>query len=378
MRSRIQFFTLFSITAALFAEEAIDPERAANTIILSEAAVQNIGIETEVAEEQTFETSLFAIGRIEEIPSKKAVLSTRIPGRIVAIDVFEGDTVTEGQVLARIESLQPGDPPPTIKLVAPRAGLITQSHVRLGQPVEPGNELLDISDRSSLWAVAQIPEQEASPIAIGTLAKIRIPALGKKVFQAKLTRFGVTADRDSNSIEGIFEISNNEGLLRPGLRAEFSFITAVQEDVMAIPRSAIQGSLADRVVFVKDFELENAYLRSPVVLGQQNEEFVEVISGLFPGDEVVTKGSYALNFAGGGNGPSLKEALDAAHGHEHNEDGSEITADQKKEEAEHDDHAHDHGNSRTSRIIKIWAISATVLALIFAQLFWNQTRKNRA
>jgi len=45
MRSRIQFFTLFSITAALFAEEAIDPERAANTIILSEAAVQNIGIE---------------------------------------------------------------------------------------------------------------------------------------------------------------------------------------------------------------------------------------------------------------------------------------------------------------------------------------------
>ncbi|MDA7523072.1 hypothetical protein N8535_01410, partial [bacterium] len=51
-----------------------------------------------------------------------------------------------------------------------------------------------------------------------------------------------------------------------------------------------------------------------------------------PGDEVVTRGAYPLAFAGNG-GISLKEALDAAHGHEHNEDGSEMTAAQKATEA---------------------------------------------
>lgn len=65
---------------------------------------------------------------------------------------------------------------------------------------------------------------------------------------------------------------------------------------------------------------------------------MEILGGLFPGDEVVTKGAYALGFAGG-SGPSLKEALDAAHGHEHNADGSEMTAAQKAA-----GHGHDHGH----------------------------------
>jgi hypothetical protein len=59
-----------------------------------------------------------------------------------------------------------------------------------------------------------------------------------------------------------------------------------------------------------------------------NDRFVEVTAGLVAGDEVVTTGAYSLGFAGKGS-VSLKAALDAAHGHEHNEDGSEITAGQK-------------------------------------------------
>jgi len=50
---------------------------------------------------------------------------------------------------------------------------------------------------------------------------------------------------------------------------------------------------------------------------------VEILSGLLPGDKVITRGAYSLAFAGGGS-VSLKEALDAAHGHEHAADGSEL------------------------------------------------------
>ena len=108
------------------------------------------------------------------------------------------------------------------------------------------------------------------------------------------------------------------------MRAEFSIVLETKPFVLSIPRSAIQGDPASRVIFVKDFDLPNAFVRVPVVLGEENDQYIEVIRGVFPGDEVVIQGSYVLSFVGGGSGMSLKEALDAAHGHEHAEDGSEL------------------------------------------------------
>lgn len=256
--------------------------------------------------------------------------------------------------------------------------MVVDSHVRLGEPVEPENDLLDISDRSKLWAVAKIPEPEAKGIAPGTKARIRIPALGDDMIEATLTRFGVEAIREAGAIEGIFELDNPDGKLTPGMRAEFSIITALRENVTAVPRTAVQGDPTKRVVFVKDFELPNAFVRVPVALGEQNEEYVEVLTGLFPGDEVVTQGSYALSFAGSGSGMSLKEALDAAHGHEHNEDGSEMTAEQKAARDAEKEGSSGGGGSPLSLPILIWAAFTTLTTIVFGQLLWNRSRKSAA
>ncbi|WP_309383685.1 efflux RND transporter periplasmic adaptor subunit [Cerasicoccus frondis] len=357
--------------------------RADNTVILDESGVKNLRIETVVADEETFETTIFAIGRIEEIPENRSVVSSRIAGRVLELNAFEGDVVEKDQLVAIVESRQLGDPPPTVKLFAPQSGLVVSSHVRLGEPVEPSQELMDISDQSRFWAVAQIPEQEASEVKVGATARIHIPALGDQWIEAKLERFGVSADRKAGTVEGIFVVENVDGLLRPGLRAEFSIVTGSREFVLTAPRSAVQGDPSNRYVFVKDFDLPNAFIRSPVVLGEENEQRVEVLSGLFPGDEVVTNGSYGLSFAGSGSGMSLKEALDAAHGHEHNEDGSELTPEQRaakqreKEEAALraagiDPNAQPGG--KPSLPLMIYAGVMTLLALIFAQLLWNAKR----
>lgn len=359
-------------------EEAMDPERAASTIILDENGVKNLGIETVEAEEIEFETTVFAIGRIEEIPTRRSVLSSRISGRAIRVHAFEGDQVEAGQVLVEVESRQPGNPPPTIPLKASQSGLIVASHVRVGQPVEPAEELLDISDRSEVWAIAKIPEKEAASVAIGTPARIHIPALGGDPVEATLTRYGVDADRQAGTVEGIFEISNPEGKLVPGMRAEFSLIIDSRPDVMAVPRQAIQGDPSSRVVYVKDFDLPNAFIRTPVQIGEQNDQFVEIVHGLFPADEVVAQGAYSLGFAGGGGGISLKEALDAAHGHEHNEDGSELTPEQKAaEEGGHDDHDHDHaeGGGKLNTYVTVYAVVVSLLALGLAQQLWRNPKK---
>ena len=95
----------------------------------------------------------------------------------------------------------------------------------------------------------------------------------------------------------------------------------------------MQGDATNRFVYVKDFEIPNAFVKTPVVVGSMNASSAEIVSGLLPADEIVTRGGYSLAFAGGGT-MSLKEALDAAHGHEHAEDGSELTGPQKKTPSE--------------------------------------------
>ena len=343
-------------------------------LILDDAAVKNLRIELVDVEERPFETTVFAIGRIQEIPAHRSVVSSRIAGRITKINAFEGDEVTDGQVLATVESRLLGDPPPSIELTASQSGLVISSHIRLGQPVEPELELLDISDRSKMWAVAKIPEQEAAQVKVGTSAHIRIPALGSEEIDAKLVRFGVDADRQAGTVEGIFELDNSEGRMLPGMRAEFAVVLSNRSDVLSVPRESIQGDPTNRVVFVEDFELPNAFVRSPVVLGEQNDDYVEVLNGLFPGDRVVTRGSYSLGFVIKGSGMSLKEALDAAHGHEHNEDGSEITPEQKAAEKAKAKQAEEANETEPSKVLQIYAAVVTLLFAIAAQLLWRKLK----
>ena len=348
-----------------------------NTIILDDAGVANLRLQTVEVEKRDFETTVFSIGRIEEIPANHSVVSSRVAGRVSSLNVFEGDSVQAGDVIATIETRQIGDPPPSVELKAPQSGLIIDSHIRLGQPVQPDVELMDISDRSMMWAVAKIPENEAARVRVGSRAHIRVPALGEGVIEASLIRFGVNADRSAGAVEGIFLLENQDGRLRPGMRAEFAVVLESRSHVLAVPREALQGDPARRIVFVRDFDLPNAFIPVPVVVGQRNDRFVEVISGVFPGDEVVTQGSYSLGFAGGGQGISLKEALDAAHGHEHNEDGSEMTPEQRAKAAGHDRGEPDDeavAAASMHRPLLIYAGVITVFFLILLQrLFLSRT-----
>lgn len=362
-------------TSPLVAEEAIDPERVANTIILTEFGVRNLRLETIEVDERTFNNTVFAIGRVEDVPGRGHAISSRIPGRAVKVNARIGDQVQRGETLVEVESRQPGNPPPVIPLKALRDGIVTEANVIEGQPVNPDDALLTIAERSLMWVSAEIPEQRAAGIKEGTKAEVTFPALEGDPITATLLRFGVEADASAGSVHGIFELENPTGRLSPGMRAELNIIISSREEVMAVPEESIQGNPSARVVYVKDFELENAFVKAPVVLGASSGGWVEVLEGLFPGDEVVTRGSYALGFAGAGGGPSLKEALDAAHGHEHNEDGSELTSEQKaaEEKAHEDNHGGEEGGAPKWMIY--YAAGITLAFLIAIQQLWNNRRK---
>jgi cobalt-zinc-cadmium efflux system membrane fusion protein len=271
--------------------------------------------------------------------------------------------VQAGADVARIESRQPGDPPPSVLLKAPLSGLVTTSEARVGEPVDPDKALLELTDLSEVFAVARVPEHLAGRLKLGAVAHIVVSALPEEKFEGTLLRFGTSANKESGTLDAIFRLPNPNLSLRPEMRAEFSIVLSKREGVMSIPRSALQGDALSRFVYVEDFDLKNAYLKTPVVIGAQNDRFVEVVSGLLPGDSVVTRGAYSLAFAGKGS-VSLKEALDAAHGHEHAEDGSELSAAQKAAHGAAHTDEHDHESSNHLGMLTLFSLAANALLMV--------------
>lgn len=368
-------FKQFILCLAFAASTSAAPtaERAASTVVLDDQGVQNLKIQTVEAEETDFEETVFSLGRIEPIPGKSAVVSSRVPGRLVEIKANLGDMVKAGVDVARLESRQPGDPPPSIMLKSPLAGLITESHARIGEPVEPEKVLLEITDLTEVHAVARVPEHLAGRMKPGAVAHIRVAALPDEGFDGELLRFGTAADRASGTLDAIFRLPNPSLNLRPGMRAEFAIVLSKREGVMSVPRAALQGDAVSRYVYVTDFDLKNAFIKTPVEIGAINDRFAEIRAGLFPGDKVVTQGAWSLAFAGKGS-TSLKEALDAAHGHEHAEDGGELTAAQRAAPAKGvDGHAHETGGLS---LLTLYSLTGNALLLFL--LIVSVVRRGKA
>ncbi len=338
-------------------------QRQANTVILDAIAVKNLGIETAEVEERPFEETLFSLGRIDVLPGKRAVVTSRIPGRVAKVLTYPDQAVKKGDPLVIIESRQPGDPPPEVTLTAPMDGLITELIAVPGEPVSPDRPLLAIVDLSVVHAIARVPEQFTDQILQGQTVRVTSPGWPGEVWKTRVEHLGALADPASGTIEAVSHVNNEGTWLRPGMRAEFQFVTRSRPNVLSVPRSAVQGEGAQRFVFRTDEELPHTFAKTPIVVGDENDQFTEVKQGLFAGDEVVTRGAYPLAYAGRGT-VSLKEALDAAHGHPHNEDGSEITGNQSE------DHGHAPGQASGAFTPLTWffaATSALLLGLLVAQ-----------
>ncbi|HWB03380.1 MAG TPA: efflux RND transporter periplasmic adaptor subunit [Verrucomicrobiales bacterium] len=357
---------LFLLCAAgTFAAESIDPKRAANTVNLDETGAANLRIELTDVEETDFEETVFALGHIEVLPDKRAVVSTRILGRAETVIGREDMKCEAGDELLWVEARQPGDKPVVRRVDAPIAGIIAKVNVAQGQPVGPDDSLMEIYDLSTVEAIAAVPEHLAGRLAKDQDARIRVPGFPEKTWDARVAHLGVTADAGSGTMEVAFHVPNEDGLLRPGMRAEFSIVVSKREGVMSVPRSALLGEPSNRYVYVKDSDerMKYTYIKSPVVVGQMNDQSVEIVSGLLPADSVVTRGAYSLSFAGGGT-ISLKEALDAAHGHKHNEDGSEMTPEQAAAEAKKTAGGHDHGDGEGSGDSLMWKVISAILFVL--------------
>lgn len=370
------FFNLLSLCLAgllvsmsMARAEKMDQDRARNLVVLDEAGVASLKLETTTADERSFEQVFFAVGRVEVLPGARAMVSSVKAGRVVELKVAPSELVEAGAELGKIETVDRSGNVTTETLTAPISGMVLSVRVSQGEAFRIATSLIEIADLREVDVVARVFEHEASLLAPGSTARIQVLSACDKIFKGTMVRFGTEGDRKHGTVEAYYRLANPDLLMRPGMRAEFRII-ASEREVPALPREAVQGNAAGPYVFVKDFELPNAFVRVPVVTGQRNDRFVEIVRGLLPGDEVVTRGAYALSSAGRGT-VSLREALDAAHGHPHDEDGNPISGSESGHHAEEEGHSHESHGSHASTPLTLFFAALSVLSL---GLLWLSRR----
>lgn len=265
-------------------------------VTLSAEAEKNLGLKVEAAELRAIEKTLVALGQVETDPARVASLSSRISGRITRLAVNEGDLVAKGDFLLEVESRQVGDPPPHVEFKAPIGGTVLDRHAFTGDAVEPDSHLLKIADLSSVYVIARIYEGQIAQVQNGQKVRIRAEAYPGELFEGTVEGHSAQLDPESRTLGVRVRVANPGRRLLPNMRATLNIVTAEADSVITVPLSAVLGEAGNLFVFVQDDKDAHTYLRTPVVVGQRDDLYVEIIEGVLPGANVVTLGNYQLQY----------------------------------------------------------------------------------
>jgi len=263
---------------------------------VSQEARANLGLELAAAEIRPMESTLAVIGEIAPLPNRSAAVTSRIAGRVTWIGVAEGDTVRKGDPVVEVESLQLGDPPPRARYSAPLSGRVVDRHIVPGDSVEPNAHLLEVADLSQVLAVGHLFEGQIGRVKVGQPARVRVPSYPNATFDGVVERVGSALDPTTRSLPVYVRVENPDRVLLPRMPAELAVVVEKTDAALAVPRSALLGDFGNEFVFVEEDPEQGLFKRVPIVRGLADDQFVEIVEGVLPGDRVVTTGNYSLQF----------------------------------------------------------------------------------
>lgn len=265
-------------------------------ISISIEAAKNLGLKVEEAELRTLQKTLSILGTVELDPSRVAVVASRISGRISRLAVKEGDAVNPGDFLVEIESRQVGDPPPRVELKSAIKGTVIDRPVFTGDSVEPEARLMMIADLSEVYLVGRAFEGQVSQIKRGQSVRIRPEAYPDDAFAGTVEGFTSRVDPETRTLGVRVKVPNPDAKLLPNMLVNMKIVTAEAETAITVPLSAVLGEAGNLFVFIQDGKNPQVFTRTPVVVGQRDDRYVEIVEGVLPGATVVIAGNYQLQY----------------------------------------------------------------------------------
>jgi RND family efflux transporter MFP subunit len=185
-------------------------------------------------------------------------------------------------------------PKKTLRMNAPRDGIVVEKLVVEGQMVEAGMKLYRLADLGTVWVQSQIYEQDLPFVRLGQEATVSLSYLPDRKFRGRVTYVYPTVDDKTRTAKVRMEFHNPGYFLKPGMFATVELTAELSPSVVLVPDSAVLRSGERNTVFVA-LE-EGKFEPRIIVLGPQAEnDMYQVISGLKEGERIVTSGQFMLD-----------------------------------------------------------------------------------
>jgi Cu(I)/Ag(I) efflux system membrane fusion protein len=196
--------------------------------------------------------------------------------------------MTESQLTALAAT---GKAAATTPFYSSAGGAITELDVKEGDYVTEGGTIVKLAGLSNLWVEAQVYTSQLSGFDPSATVNIQFPDLPGKTLQGKITFVNPEVNPDNRVNLVRVAVPNKDNLLRPGMPAYVTVKDPLRK-MVSLPSDAVLRSSGMNMIWVQT--AQNTFKSRMVQTGQEGDGFVEIKSGLQPGDAVVTSGAYLL------------------------------------------------------------------------------------
>ena len=185
---------------------------------------------------------------------------------------------------------------PYLVVPSPITGRITARTAAPGDFVQPGNVPAPyaVADISRIWMNASVTESDMPVVRKGQPIRVAVMALPGRVFEGEISTVGATVDPQLHRGLVRAEVEDPQHELLPGMFASFVIVTGEPLNAAAVPLDAVvrEGDGTTTVWVTTD---RHHFTRRAVRIGVQHAGYDQVLKGVQPGEQVVTKGAIFLD-----------------------------------------------------------------------------------
>jgi len=236
-------------------------------------------------EEQLWEKGISA--KQEYLDAKKSLSEAKIEHRSA-----EQKLRFLGFSDAFIEDLQKHPDRSLIRYVitAPLNGTVVQKHITLGEKVSDDTEIFTVADLSRVWVDLSVPQKDLVSIKKGQKTHISF-GFGTPDAEGKISYVSPMADRKTRTALARVVLPNPDRRWRPGLFVKARISVGELRLPLVVPKDALQRLENENVVFV---EVKGGFEPRHVTVGRSDESNIEILSGLFAGEQYAARGGFEL------------------------------------------------------------------------------------
>jgi multidrug efflux pump subunit AcrA (membrane-fusion protein) len=240
----------------------------------------------------TIENSVVINGDV--LAGSQVSIFPTVAGKVTETRFQVGDQVSRGAAVAMVDPSRPGEVYSQSPVISTISGTILQAPVQPGDTVTVQTAVYVVGDLSSLMVETFVPERFSNAARRGLEAQVSLEALPGELFPAVVDEVSPVLDPASRTLRIRLKFpGRTDPRIKAGMFATVSLVTNTRRDVPVIPREAVINTYGSWIVFTVNEE--NTAVRREISLGLENERFVEVLSGLEPGELVVSAGQNFLS-----------------------------------------------------------------------------------